>query len=355
VESFKRERELMVAVLAALHDPARAAELPADDPLLLRVARRHRLTPLLSLTCGKTLPPKLREVARRDLVVTVRHNVLLGQVAGEVVRALQVRGVRSIILKGLEYETRLYATTGARPTTDVDILIPEAHRRTAFVALDDLGFEPRAAAPGFDDPDYHEVAWARAGVEVDLHLALAPLARCRIDYDAVWDEAVPLRLADTDALALAPPHAAVFHALHMAIEHFDVPAIYLVDLARLVPSARALHRAEEVARSWRCDAPLATALSLVNALVPGLSLPTVTRPSWPVRRIVNGYGGCHRLPRPAQLVRKVLHFDHLRDLARYTVVQSRRKLRELFERRVARRSARERLGLRRANGSPRPA
>src|SRR5580692_4322683 len=75
------------------------------------------------------------------------------------------------------------------PTSDIDLLVPGEQRREAFAALDRLGFEPRAAAPGFDDADYHEVAWTRAGAEIDLHMALAPLARCRIDYAAIWKEA----------------------------------------------------------------------------------------------------------------------------------------------------------------------
>jgi hypothetical protein len=54
------------------------------------------------------------------------------------------------------------------------------------------------------------VGWTRAGAEVDLHLALAPLARCRIDYREVWAEASPFRLGGTDARVLARPHAAVF-------------------------------------------------------------------------------------------------------------------------------------------------
>jgi hypothetical protein len=53
------------------------------------------------------------------------------------------------------------------------------------------------------------------------------------------------------------------------------------------------------------------------------------------------------IPRRVQLVRKLAHFDRRRDAIRYLAVQGRRNIRELFERHVRRRSARERLALER--------
>ena len=341
MNSHLRERERLTVLLAALEDPSRAPALPADDPLLIEVARHHRLSPLLSITCGETLPTPLGVTFRRDRVVTAARNMILAQAAEECLRVLAAAGIPTIVLKGLDYETRLYGAPGARPTADVDLLVPDEKRRAAFGVLDRLGFEPRAAAPGFDEPNYHEVAWTRAGVEVDLHLALAPLARCGIDYRAVWRAAVPLQIGGTEALALDQSHAAIFHALHMAIDHFDVPAIYLVDLARLLPDGQTVDAAEELAGRWRCRRPLETATALVAAFFPSWCRTSPARSDFaPMRaRIVERYGVTASLPRPEQLVRKLLHFDGLPDAAYYILVQSRRNLREQIERRTRRRSA----------------
>ncbi|HVV49022.1 MAG TPA: nucleotidyltransferase family protein, partial [Polyangia bacterium] len=245
----------------------------------------------------------------------------------------------------LDYETRLYHAPGARPTADVDLLVPAEHRRAAFAVLDRLGFEPRAAAPGFDNADYHEVAWTRTDAEIDLHLALAPLVRCRIDYRAIWREAEPHQLGASETRVLARPHAAIFQALHMAIDHFDVPAIYLIDLMRLLPSAAEAARAREIARAWHLRRPLATALALAAAFVPPSFAGPMSPPSPLARRVIAGYGPLGRLPRREQLLRKFLHFDTFGEGLRYLVVQSRRGVGELFEQRVRRRSARERLNL----------
>jgi hypothetical protein len=344
VKSEAPERAILRTLLAALEDPTRAATLSAGDPAVIAVARHHRLTPLLSIVCAATLPPALAETFRRDRIVTAARNMILGQAAEECIRALSAAGVPAIVLKGLDYETRLYKTPGARPTADVDLLVPDEKRRDAFAVLDRLGFGPRAAAPGFDEADYHEVAWTRAGVEIDLHMALAPLVRCRIDYRAVWREAEPFRLGTTEVRALVRPHAVIFQALHMAIDHFGVPAIYLIDMARLLASPDTRARAEDLARAWLCRRPLDTALALMGTFLRRPDAPSAP-PSTVARRVSRTFGTTAALPRTEQFLRKFAHFDTAGTALRYLLVQSRRNIRERLERRLRGRSARARLSL----------
>ncbi|HEY2728540.1 MAG TPA: nucleotidyltransferase family protein [Polyangia bacterium] len=339
------ERATLVALMAALEDPEGAAMI-ADDPLVLVVARRHRLTPLLSIRCRRLLPAALDEACRRDHLLTAARHLALSSAAEECVTAMTDAGVDVALLKGLAYERTLYPQPGARPTSDIDLLVRDRDRRRAFEVLDRLGFEPRAAAPGFDAPDYHEVAWRRGPVEVDLHMALAPLARCAIDYEDVWRDMRPLELGAARAFALAPTHAAVFHALHMAIDHFDVPALYLLDLARLLPTSADAAAAHATARAWRCHRPLKTSVALAAAFQPRwAATQPLEPPSWPAARVTARFGALPAVPRPEQLLRKFAHFDRLTDALLYTAVQARRNLHELVERRVRRRSARERLKL----------
>jgi len=342
-------RHILRSLLAAIEDPAGAppsvgGDAVADAEGLLAVARRHRLTPMLS-SSGVALPPAVAAAARHDRVTTTARNLLFAGAAAECLRAISAGGTPVVVLKGLAYERTLYAEAGVRPTADVDLLVPSRARDAAFRALDELGYEPRVSAPSFDEPDYHESAWTRAGIEVDLHQAFAPLVRGAIDYDEVWAAVQPLELAGVAANALGPAHAAVFHALHMAIDHFDVPGMYLLDLARLLPTREAAAAAEAVARRWRCHRALDTALALAAAFLPGWGGLHRDRPtSARAHAVIDDFGLLERLSRPRQLVRKVAHFDRPIDVTRYAVVQGRRKLRELVESRRGR-SARERLGL----------
>jgi hypothetical protein len=344
------QKAMLHALLEALEDPVRAARLPRDgDPgldLCLEVARRHRLTPLLSVIAGDALGAKLAEVCRRDRFVTMARNMLLARAAEECVRALTGAGVSTILLKGIAYERALYPSAGSRPTADVDLLVPGDQRRAAFTVLDRLGFEPRAASPGFDEADYHEVAWRRGDVEVDLHLALAPVVRCRIDNDEVWRRARPFAIGETESKMLDAAHAAVFHAVHMAIDHFGVPALYFLDLARLLPSQAAMDGAEAVARAWGCRRPFETTVALSDEFLPVWRESHARRaPRWFARRVASRYGSLAPLPRSEQLARKMMHFDDPVTALRYTAVQARRKAREVVLQRLGARSPRERLAL----------
>lgn len=337
---------LLRSLLAAITGRPQAQPAGADEVLAL--ARRHRLSPLLSLADLSGWDAPLAATLRRDRLLTVARHLQLAQVAEECAEALTVAAVPVVLLKGLAYNMTIYDEAGVRPTSDVDLLVPDAARRTAFETLDRLGFEPRAAAPGFDDADYHEVAWTRNGVEVDLHLLLAPLARCQIDYRDLWGSTRDATLGRARVATLHPRHAAIFHALHMAIDHFDVPALYLVDFGRLLQAAGERAPVEALARAWGCWRPFATAVALASAFLPaGMEPSDPARVAAFSRRVVSGYGAPERVPRPEQLVRKLMHFDTGRDALRYLAVQGRRNVRELFERRVRRRSARQRLAMER--------
>jgi len=339
---------LLRLLLAAVDGRPQALPAGVDAAEVLAVARRHRLSPLLSLVDLPAAPPALSGELRRDRVVTTARNMMFAQVAEECARAFAAAGVPVVLLKGLAYSATIYSEAGVRPTSDVDLLVPDGARRTSFEVLDRLGFEPRAAAPGFDDADYHEVAWTRKGVEVDLHLALAPLVRCHIDYPTVWGSVGDIAIGGARVGVLHPQHAVLFHALHMAIDHFDVPALYLVDFGRLLQAAGERAPVEALARAWGCWRPFATAVALASAFLPaGMEPSDPARVAAFSRRVVSGYGAPERVPRPEQLVRKLMHFDTGRDALRYLAVQGRRNVRELFERRVRRRSARQRLAMER--------
>jgi hypothetical protein len=149
------------------------------------------------------------------------------------------------------------------------------------------------------------------------------------------------------AFLLAPDHAAVFHTLHMAIDHFDVPGLYLVDLARLLPSASDTAAAEATARRWRCERGFATALALAADFLPAWAARQERRPVDPrARRVLAGFGGLAPLPRAEQLRRKVSHIDSPGAALKYLAVQARRNVREIVETKVLRRSPRRRLRLR---------
>jgi hypothetical protein len=341
---------ILRALLGALGGgaPEAAALGGFDAQRVLAVARHHRVSALLGAARPAGLDAALAERFHRDFAGTVGRNALLQLALEECLGRFGAAGLQPIVLKGLAYQEALYGPAAARPTGDVDLLVPPHARDPAFRALADAGFTPVAAAPGFDQADYHEVEWRRGAIFIDLHFALAPPRRAAIDGAAVWAARRPLRVGGAAAWQLGAAHAAVFHALHMAIHHFDVPALYLVDLSRLAPDAAAGAAAAETARGWRCARAWRTSVALAARFLPG----------WPAAhqradggagavaaRVAGAYGAITPLPRAEQLRRKVEHFDRPTDAIAYLLLQGRRAIREQALRRFTRRSAAERLGV----------
>jgi hypothetical protein len=317
-----------------------------DDHVVL-VARAHRLSALLGALRPSGLPPPLAERFRRDHVATLARNLMLRRALVDVVQLFAARKIETIVLKGMEYEERLYGRLGARPTSDLDVLVEDRHRRVAFETLRAAGWTPVAAAPGFDEVDYHEVEWKRDGVFLDLHFALAPLPRCGIDYHAVWQEKQPLSVDGASAWRLADAHDVVYHVLHMAIHHFDVPGVYLVDLTRMISDDTQRATVEALATRWRLFRPWRTSLLLTAAFLPWWSASTSARrfqPDGVAARVIDHFGTVTGVPRAEQLRRKLEHFDAAPDAARYLLVQGRRLVREAALKRFGRRTAEERLG-----------
>jgi Uncharacterised nucleotidyltransferase len=329
------EQAVLRALFVPLDDAEKSLTLPpgvADD-LVLALARHHRLSPALSTLEAPEISPALLDAFHRDRLVTLGRATLHRRALIEVLRALDAARLKTVVLKGIAYEELVYPTPGTRPATDIDLLVHRDARPAAFDAFQTLGFEPTSGGPGFDEPDYHEVSLRRGDINVDLHFGLVPFVRCPIDYNALWAATAPLPIEGATAYTLSRAHAALHQALHMAVHHFDVPAIYLLDLARLTSEPDVAAEAAETARIWRCLRPWETSVSLTAAFIPQarVRFPRTRSMSAPrIERVVGSFGGLAALPRFEQLRRKLDHFDSHADAVRYLISQGRRVLREKF-------------------------
>ena len=107
----------------------------------------------------------------------------------------------------------------------------------------------------------------------------------------------------------------------MAIDHFGVPAIYLVDLARLLPDASAAVGAArgDGARLALLPPPWRPRSRSRGAFLPRWAAgPDAGRRGTDRRPDRRAYGTTAALPRPEQLLRKIAHFDTVADAIRYT-------------------------------------
>jgi hypothetical protein len=320
--------EILEALLSTYAVPENAAALerwPAEQ--VVSVARGHRLAPLLGASLTGSLSPALGKAFAKEHMLTVARSMMLERYLSEVLDRFGEAGIRAIVLKGLAYDRTLYGAIGSRQTLDIDLLVAPSDRRAALHSLYRLGYRAKNSAPGFDSSDYHEITLVR-DVEVDLHTAFAPRSRGSIDYQSVWRRVLPLEIAGRQALQLSAVDACLFHCLNMTMHHFEVPAVYLVDLRALVKSQRDLAALEEEARRFRCLRALTTSLSLCGRWFPDVGSALAGAIHHPRARRVLGRFAAPANPRWVQLRTKYEHFDSFADALRYTAGYVGRLLRE---------------------------
>lgn len=121
----------------------------AELGAVLEHAVRSKTLCLLAARLHETPIPELDRSARRFLDSTLRTNRHKTQIcraaAIAVTAALHARGVPAVVLGGLSVEHTLYAGTGAREFSDIDLLITPRDTDRAQAVLHEQGYRPRPA------------------------------------------------------------------------------------------------------------------------------------------------------------------------------------------------------------------
>ena len=222
-------------------------------------------------------PPRITPAAR-----IVAGNLRVDSATAEVLRAFDVAGVESLLLKGASIVHWLYEADNPRAYVDCDLLVRPAHGPAAGQVLAGIGFEP--ALEDEQMPSWwreHAVAWVRQedGVIVDLHRTLAGVG---VDAEKLWltlsGDVERIVVAEFDAATLAIPGRAFHLALHAAQHGVGWEGPLHADLERAVSSTEGTvwKAAAEIAASLRGTAAFATGLRMVpagEALASELDLP----------------------------------------------------------------------------------
>jgi hypothetical protein len=196
------------------------------------------------------------------MLATVK-GLIVDQAAGQVIDALRRRQVRPILLKGASFAHWLYDDGGARPYSDVDVLVAPDQLTTAGEVLAGLGYTLRCAGAAPDEQANHATNWDRPGsLPVDLHntmsarLGASPW-RC---WEVVSAQTRPALVGGSQAEVLAPPALALHVVLHAELGKSKT----IDDLGR------ALSRLDLA--EWQAAVELAETLDALPALAVGLRL-----------------------------------------------------------------------------------
>ena len=205
-----------------------------------------RLLPLVSrnLTAlgvdDDPLLPRLKGLYRHAWYA---NQVLLHAVAG-VLRDLEAAGVPTLVLKGTPLALAWYRDLGARPMSDVDVLVPYRQRLEAVGLLERRGW--RREKP---DVPLSELLAGQHGVGFvgpdgrmcDLHWQLLMELVVPGDEpgstDDFWAASVPLDVLDVATRALCPADQLLHVCLHGARWDSNATVRWAVDAAVVVRSA----------------------------------------------------------------------------------------------------------------------
>lgn len=208
--------------------------------------------------------PSTVDSDRADRLRQIAFAAFIDHGTAEVVEALAGAGVPSVVLRGPAIATWLYDHPTERPYGDVDLLVPPDGLEAAGAVLEGLGFSHEMIRATPHDHTFHDEAWMREALLVDLHRTLSGAgAPPTAVWEALTREVSQVAAGGPEFPVPALPGRAlvvVLHAAHHGIE-FAKP---LDDLRRAVDRVSI-----EV---WREAAVLADEIDALGAFAAGLRL-----------------------------------------------------------------------------------
>ncbi len=254
---------------------------PIDWDLLQRMARYHRLGPLLGYGLRRCqfsgIPALVRgewEARRRNELARALYNQ---EAIVEIAAAFEKRGVPFVLLKGEAISQALYPQEGLRPYYDLDLLIQPESYEAAKAILGGLGFQPKQPSEESEKRRlFGEIEFEKddpRSLPVDLHwdtLMVSWEERSLFREPATWASLDRIRLKDRDLPVLRGEPLLLYLCLHFAFHQVFNGLILLCDLFLLL--RRDLDRIDwdhlvALATRCRCRNALYYSLSFAQALM----------------------------------------------------------------------------------------
>jgi hypothetical protein len=234
--------------------------------LLVEIAGRHRVAPLIAESLAKVNLPKSAQARLQELTgkASRRTNLAYQALAG-VLEEAQRRGLPLLIFKGPVLCETLYPRPDLRSFFDLDLLVRKEDLPQTEQMLVDLGYELRLLRTssrrwiaGAHDPTpigqgellsreetrglylthhFHlpyEPKDESKGLRIDLHWTLFPENQLRLPLKAFWRRVEPITLAGQPALTFGAADNLLYLCLHTGLDGYRrIRLLKLLDIMRL--------------------------------------------------------------------------------------------------------------------------
>jgi hypothetical protein len=168
----------------------------------------QRLLPLVYVNLlARGAPQANLQKLRDKYLESWARNQIMFRRGGKALAALEAKGIPTLLLKASALIPLYYKDVGARPTSDLDVLVPPARCREALEILDQVGFRTVDRKLEKMDNSYvsrhyaHTLASAD-GTHLDLHQHVFFFETRRKGDDEFWSESIPVTLDGMSSRAL---------------------------------------------------------------------------------------------------------------------------------------------------------
>ena len=208
---------------------------------------------IVELVVGPFVYAKVRlPQLRNDALHAAAHEPLRAADLAEMLSALDVHGVKPLILKGTALAYDLYSAPELRPRSDTDLLIARDDLPAVRATMLALGFEEHPSSG--DEHGLRQAVFTRApGMVYDVHWAATniPAFDAVLRFEDLATRAIALPQLGPHARALSHVDALLLACIHRVAHHHDSDRlIWLVDIDML----RERMSRQEHERFWRLAA-----------------------------------------------------------------------------------------------------
>jgi hypothetical protein len=210
---------------------------PERWDFFLSLAHKHQIASLLwhrirEKGLDSALPLPLAESLRQSLYHNTLKNLCLYRELHRLLAALQSEGIPLILLKGIYLAEAVYENPGLREMSDIDVLARPSDLSRIVEILQNLGYVPLQpiCIEVALQVHHHLPGMVKQGIaSFEVHWNLIPPGESNgIDSERLWQDAIPVRTAKIDALALSPEdlilhlchHSSYLHQFTMGLRPF---------------------------------------------------------------------------------------------------------------------------------------
>jgi len=239
---FCERSETLEYIFQILNPFVEVAVSPSSWPEVLSISQNEGLSFLLYKSAAKkniNIPFSVKQSLKQEYIYNWGRNI---RILEELAALLRVFKNPVIVLKGAALLSSVYEDFGLRMLGDVDILVKPEDVPKIDKVLSQSGYQSDHTLSFYRVTNYlNSLVYGKTGSPLLLHLhwhlinnALPNYVYAeKINMDKIWNEEIPLKIRESNALCLAPHHQ-LLHLSEHAMKHSYNTLIHVWDIHQVI-------------------------------------------------------------------------------------------------------------------------